>query len=144
MIKGDLIILYIYDATAWLPIACLTKNSLALTRSVIETQTKCEPGVTEATAGTLKYTVPFEGKYIDTTSTSGDGTKASHDKLFLIMNNTASVEWKMDTGLADTDAYYGVGIITDLNMDAGTGDELVDFSGTLTGDGKITTTDPHA
>jgi len=142
-IKGDSIILYIYEATAWKPIACLTSNSLNQTRSIIETQTKCSPGVTEKETGAMSYDISFDGKYIDT-GTGGDTTKTSHDKLFEIMNSGTSVEWKMDTGLSDPTAYYGTGVLNSLSMTAGTGDELVEFSGAIAGSGAIVTVDPHA
>ena len=40
-IKGDAVILSIWDGVAYEPIGCLTSNSLSITRNVIETQTKC-------------------------------------------------------------------------------------------------------
>ena len=45
-IKGEVVILSIWDGTsAYEPLACLTSNSLSETVDIIESQTKCNPGV---------------------------------------------------------------------------------------------------
>ena len=132
-INGDLIILYVYEATAYKPIACLTSNALNQTRNIIETATKCNPGVTEKAVGNMSYDISFDGLYIDTTSTGAETTKASHDALFAIMNTGNSVDWKLDTALTDNDAYYGTGVLNSLSMSAGTGDEFTSFSGAIAG-----------
>ncbi len=142
-IKGDAIILYVYDTT-YKPIACLTANSLAQTRGVIETQTKCDPGQTIRAAGNLSYEISFEGLYIDTTSSGGETTKASHDSLKILLEAGNLITWKMDTALTDTPNYYGTGIFTDLSWDSPTGDEFSSFSGTLSGSDAIVTVDPNA
>ncbi len=142
-IKGDAIILYVYDTDAYKPIACLTSNSLNQTQSIIDAQTKCEPGQIIRQGGTQSYELAFEGLYIDTTSaTSPDLDKISHDALHLIMGGAQVSQWKMDTGLTDTVAYYGDAIISDLNWDNAAGDEFATFSGTLMGSGLIVTVEP--
>ena len=140
-IKGEGLILYVYDGLIYRPIACLTSNSLSQTQNIIESQTKCDPGVVIKDAGTMSYEISAEGQYIDTTSAGAEITKASHDYLFTIMGTEKT--WKMDTGLADTVAYYGTAIIGDLSLDAASGDELATFSCTLAGSGVIVTVDPE-
>lgn len=143
-INGDAIILSIWDDTsAYLPIACLTSNELSPTVNVIESQTKCDPGQIVRDYGSASYELSFEGRYIDTTSATGDNTKASHDFLFALQQAKKKVTWRMDTGLADIPYYYGTALITDLPMTAPAGDELVDFSGTFLGSGAIVETDPN-
>jgi len=143
-IKGEGLVLYVYDSTIYRPIACLTSNSLAQTKNIIESQTKCDPSVVIKDSGSTTYELSFEGQYIDTTSAGAEITKASHDYLLGIFSNTANVQWKMDTGLTDTVAYYGEGVFGDLSLDAAAGDELATFSGTISGSGVIATTDPNA
>jgi len=143
-IKGEALILYVWDSSAYRPIACLTSNSLAQTKNIIESQTKCDPGVILKDSGSTTYEVTFEGQYIDTTSVGAEITKASHDYLLSIFSDTDRKIWKMDTGLADNIAYYGEGIFSDLSLDAAAGDELATFSGTLSGSGAVSTTDPNA
>lgn len=141
-IKGDVLIFYVHDGSAYRPIACLTSNTLSQTRGVIETQTKCDPGIIQRQAGVLSYDISCEGEYIDTTSTGGETTKASHDYLKTLMEAGSEVTWKMDTGLADTVAYYGTAYMTELSADAPTGDEFATFSCALSGSGSIVTVDP--
>lgn len=142
-IKGEGLILYIHDGTIYRPIACLTSNSLAQTRNVIEAQTKCSPGVVEKSSGSMSYSLSCEGNYIDTTSVGAEVTKASHDYLKGLIDSGVEFDWKMDTGLADNDAYYGQSVLTDLSLTAPAGDEFSTFSGTLDGSGAIVTADPN-
>lgn len=141
-IKGENLILYIYDDTIYRPIACLTSNSLSQTQSIIESQTKCNPGVVIKDPGTMSYDISAEGQYIDTTSVGAEVTKASHDYLFTLVGT--EVTWKMDTGLTDNDAYFGTAIIGDLSLDAPAGDEIATFSCSLAGSGAIVLIDPNA
>ena len=142
-IKGENGILYVHDGTAYRPVACLTSNSLNTAVSVIESQTKCNPGQTIKQAGTLSYTLDAEGEYIDTTSVGGEVTKASHDYLFTKQALLTEVTWKLDTGVTGA-IYYGTAIISDLTLDQGAGDEISTFSMTLDGSGAIVTVDPEA
>ena len=140
-IKGEIALLYIHDGTIYRPLACLTSNSFSPSVSIIESNTKCNPGVTIKTAGMFNYTLEAEGEYIDTTSVGGDVTKASHDYLFTKMTAKLPVAWKLDTGVTGV-IYYGSGIITDLPLDQGAGDELSTFSITIEGSGDVTKVDP--
>ncbi len=143
-ILGEVSIVFIYDEEAgdYKPVACLTSNSLSSSLEVIETQTKCDPGVIVKGAGSFAYSLDLEGNYIDTTSSGGGTDKASHDSLLLLQQSKSLVNWKLTTGLTDTDAYYGTAIISDLSADFPAGNEFATFSATLDGSGEITTTDP--
>lgn len=143
-IKGDVLILSIHDGSAYRPVACLTSNNLSESMGVIETITKCDPGVTQKAAGTYSYEISAEGEYIDTTSVGGETTKASHDYLHSIFATGAEINWKMTTGIADTAEYFGAGFLTELSADAPTGDEFATFSTSIAGNGSIVTTDPVA
>lgn len=141
MIKGELGILSIHDGTIYRPVACLTSNSLSSAVSVIESQTKCFPGVVKKEVGSFSYNIEAEGEYIDTTSVGGQTTKASHDYLMTKQKN--KVEWKLDTGVTGK-IYYGTAIMSELSLEQGSGDDLSTFSMSLDGDGDIFTTDPNA
>lgn len=140
-IKGELGLLYIYDGTIYRPLACLTSSSFSPNVSIIESMTKCNPGVVTKTAGMFTYTLEAEGEYIDTTSVGGDTTKASHDYLFTKLVAKLPVNWKLDTGVTGV-TYYGTAIITDLPLEQGAGDELSTFSITMEGSGNVVLTDP--
>ena len=138
-IKGDAVVLSLWDdVSAYEPIACLTSNSLSLTRSVIETQTKCDPGSTIKTSGGMSYDVPFEAVAITTES-----GKVSQDELLDLINATTgtSKTWRMDDG--NSSYYYGTGELTDLEITAAAGDEFTTFSGTIAGSGLIVRVDPN-
>ena len=143
-IAGEDIILYVWISPAYLPIACLTSNSFNRAKTIIETTTKCDPGVVIRASGTRSYEIPFEGIYIDTTSATGDDTKASHDALMALFDTDDLQTWRMDTGLADTPFYYGSGIFNQLDFTAGSGDEFANFSGNISGSGDPVTADPEA
>ena len=140
-IKGEIALIYIHDGTIYRPLACLTSNSFNPSVSIIESNTKCNPGVTIKTAGMFNYTLEAEGEYIDTTSVGGDTTKASQDYLFTKMTAKLPVTWKLDTGVTGV-IYYGTGIITDLPLDQGSGDDLSTFSITIEGSGDVAKVDP--
>ena len=142
-IKGEVGILYVHDGTIYRPVACLTSNSLNSTLSIIESTTKCNPGVVVKQAGTFSYSLDMDGEYIDTTSVGGETTKASHDYLLSLQRAKTNVTWKLDTGLADT-IYYGTAIISDLSLEQGAGDEISTFTATFDGSGDIATVDPEA
>lgn len=141
-IKGELGILYVHDGSIYRPVACLTSNSLNTAVSVIESQTKCNPGQVIKQGGTLSYTLDAEGEYIDTTSVGGETTKASHDYLLTKQNLLTAITWKLATGVTGA-TYYGTAIISDLTLDQGAGDEISTFSMTLEGSGLISTNDPN-
>lgn len=143
-IKGEVAIVYVYDGAAYRPVACLTSNSLNSTLAVIETQTKCAPGQVIKGAGAFNYSLDLEGNYIDTTSAGGDTDKASHDYLLDLQQQKQVITWKLDTGLADTVAYYGEAIISDLSATFPAGDEFATFSATFDGSGTIVSTDPNS
>lgn len=140
-IKGEVGILYVHDGTIYRPVACLTSNSLKTAVSAIDSNTKCNPGVTKKTGGIYTYTLDAEGEYIDTTSIGGDTTKASHDYILGLQQDKTLVNWKLTTGV-DGAIYYGLALITDLSLDLGSGDDLAKFSLTLDGDGVVSTIDP--
>jgi hypothetical protein len=142
--KGELGVLYIWVGTSYKPIACLTSTSLSTTISIIESTTKCFPGVTKKTAGTFNGSISLEGEYIDTTTVNGNTAKQSHDALLTMQMAKETRIWKLDTNVdvATSVKYYGEAIISDLSADFGSGDDLATFSATLDIDGAITTTDP--
>ena len=142
LIKGDTCIFYIWDGVdSYDPVACLTSNSLSETRNIIESQTKCEPGVIQKTAGSYTYEISLEGEAI-----VSEAGKNSHLALRdYIDGTTGTVEWKLDNGeTAGSTAYYGTGILSELTLDAAAGDEIATFSATLVGDSTgIVTTAPN-
>ena len=140
-IKGDAVILSIWDGSAYEPIGCLTSNSLSLTRNVIETQTKCQPGQIIRAAGSTSSEVPFEAIYIKTES-----GKTDFDSMLGFINtaNGTTQDWKMASDQITPVAYYGTAVLSDLDLSAAAGDEFATYTGTLQNSGLILTVDPNA
>jgi hypothetical protein len=143
-IKGEVCILSIHDGTTYKPVACLTSNSLATDVSVIESMTKCDPGVSVKQAGMFTYSVSAEGQYIDTTTVGGDTAKKSHDSLLVKQLTKTLVNFKIDTNTLNAASvkYFGGAVISSLSADFGSGDDLSTFSLTLDGSGLILLSDP--
>jgi hypothetical protein len=140
-IKGDAVILSIWDGTAYEPIGCLTSNSLSVTRNVIETQTKCDPGQIIRAAGSTSSEISFEATYIKT-----EAGKTDFDALLNFINvaNGTLQTWKMSTDQITPVSYFGSAVLADLEISAAAGDEFASYSGTLQNSGLITETDPNA
>lgn len=143
-IRGEKGILYIWDTSTYKPIACLTSNGLSSQLSMIESRTKCFPGVVKKTAGVINNSISAEGEYIDTTTAGGDTAKVSHDKMFTLQQARTLVTWKIDTNVDNVDSvkYYGTGYFTDLSATFGSGDEVTTFSVTIDVDGAVVLVDP--
>lgn len=143
-LKGEKGMLYTYEASTWKPVACLTSIGLSSTVSIIESQTKCYPGVVKKTPGSFSASISAEGEYIDTTTVGGDTAKVSHDKMFIDQQSKTLKQWKIDTNYDDPTSvkYFGDGYYTDLELTAGAGDEISTFSVTLDVDGGVLYTDP--
>lgn len=141
-INGADLVLYVWDGAAYRPIACAENHSITESNNLIETQTKCAPKVVVKDIGSENNELSVEGKYIDTTSVSGDTAKASHDYLRTLKLQKNTFRW--DTGLTDKPFEYAIGIITELSVEASAADELVSFSATISVDGSILDVDPEA
>ena len=142
-IKGDAVIVDVWDGSIYRPVACLTSNGKTETVNIIESQTKCEPGLILKDAGSYSYEITMEGQKIDTTSVGSEVTKASYDYLEGVIRARVAVTWRMSTGITDTPFQYGTGIFSDLGDTNDAGDSLASFSGTISGSGLIVIIDPE-
>lgn len=144
-IKGENGIIYVWETSSWKPLACLTSTGLSSQLSMIESTTKCFPGVVKKTPGNLNNSISAEGEFIDTTTAGGDTAKVSHDRLFLMQQSKSLEQFKYDTDITNVDStkYYGNCYFTDLELTQGSGDEISTFSVTIDVDGAIVLTDPN-
>ncbi len=143
-IKGDVLILSVYDGTsAYRPIACITSNELTSEAEILENKTKCDPGVVIKDYGSISTSISAEGQYIDTTSAGGYTTKASHDYLLDLQTTKTKRTVKIATGLADTTDRYGTAMFANLVLTGDAG-EISTFTVDIEIDGALTTVDPHA
>ncbi len=136
IIQGHAIVLYINDSDTWKPIACLTETTWSIDGEILESNTKCDPGVTIKTPGTVSHSFDFDGEYFDSTSVSGETTKASHDHMVGVTNIKKS--YRLSTGLADNAFQYFDGILSSLELSSPSDDKAT-FSGTIEADDVSTT-----
>lgn len=142
-IKGNSEILYIWDGSAYVPVGCLTSNGLSEVRNAIESVTKCDPDLTIRKAGTYSYEISFEGEFVEP-----DAARESWNELKALIRTVGSSEviWRITTTYANASTLneYGTAIITALDKTSPAGDEFITYSGTLSGSGAISNSDPNA
>lgn len=136
IIQGHANILYVNDADTWRPLACLTDSTWTIDGEILESITKCDPGVTIKTPGTVSHSFDFEGEYFDSTSAAYLGNSVSHDHLVGVTNVKKS--YRYSTGLADNPYQYFDGILQNLELSS-PADDKATFSGTIEADDVSTT-----
>lgn len=126
-------ILFIHDGTAYLPIGCLTTNSVSLSRELTEgTKTKCNlnpAGVPQSPT----YEVSFEAVANDDAT-----TKMTYEKLKAEMSKDTPTFWQIKRNGVGFE--FGKAYLTSLERSAPV-DNVVTFSGTLQGVEAISNTD---
>lgn len=128
--KGENQILYIYDGSSWLPIACLTSNSFDEDVEMLDTTTTDNAGWKTSRPLNQSYRISFEGVQIVTDEITP--TRYSYNLLKVFKRNRTQISWKIES---DIDTEEGLGYITELSESAPVG-ELLSFSGTIEGYGK--------
>ena len=143
LVLGETVIFKVWDgSSAYIPAICLTENSLSETKEMIESQTKCNPGVIIKTPSTYSYEISLEGEYgydPDTPSAT-----MQWDDLRAKLQAGTRMSWSME-GFNDGSSpvvYYGDGYLTDIEFSAPAGASISTFSATLSGNGIIVTTEP--
>jgi len=142
LINGSVEILELWDGAAYEPIACLNSNGINEQREVIESTTKCDPDEVKRSNAAYSYEMSFEGEFAKTEA----GKQSWVELKERIRSTTDSVvTWRVTTTYIDdsTTVEYGSGILTSLEKTAETNANIT-FSGTISGNGKPTNTDPNA
>lgn len=125
-IKARSYILFISEdeGETYLPVACLTSNSLDSTADTIDANSKC--GNETLVGDTMEQTISAEGFSITETGTP---TKISESKLYDLHAAKTIINWKIGKAVPVTGdyTYTGDGIITSFTEDASDG-ELLTFS----------------
>jgi hypothetical protein len=137
--KGEDRVLYIKLNNNWLPIACLTSNSLSESSEMLVTTTRDNSGWSTSRPTNQNYTIPFDGLQVNTTANGGNFTVASYDKLKQLKRNRTLLNWKIE-GTIFPIVDYGKCYITEIS-EASAVEEFLSFSGVMTGYGiPLTTT----
>lgn len=127
-------ILYIKYLGAWLPVGCLTSNSLSETSEMLSTTTRDNDGWNTSRPTNQSYNISFEGIQLNTTIAGGIFTVASYDRLKLLKRNRMLLDWKIQGTVFPT-VDYGKAYITDIS-EVSAVEEFLTFSGSMTGYGK--------
>ena len=133
-INGEDRILFFKVNNAWLPVGCLTDNSLDETSEFLDTTTRDNEGWSTARPINQSYTISFSGLQINTTVAGGNFSVASLDKLRQLKRDRILLDWKFQ-GTIYPIVDYGKCYISDLS-DPNVVGEFISFSGSATGFGK--------
>jgi len=131
--NGNDRILYIKYLGNWLPIGCLTANSLSESSEILPTTTRDNNGWATGRPAMQNYSISFDGLQVNTVVTGGTFTIASYDRLKLLKRSKTLLDWKIEGSLFPT-VDYGKCYITEISESAAV-DDFLTFSGVLTGYG---------
>lgn len=126
-------VLYIKYLGNWLPVGCLTSNSLSENAEMLQTTTRDNDGWSTSRPTMQSYSISFEGLQINTTIAGGSFFVASYDRLKLLKRSKTLLDWKIQGTVYPT-VDYGKCYITEIS-EASVVDDLLTFSGSMTGYG---------
>lgn len=132
--KGEDRILFIKVNNSWLPIGCLTDNSMEESAEFIDTTTRDNKGWKTSRPTDQEYSISFSGIQSNTTVAGGNFNEASYDKLKNLKRDRILLDWKVQ-GVVYPIVDYGKCYISALS-DANAVGELVTFTGSAIGYGK--------
>lgn len=132
--KGEDRILFLKINGNWLPVGCLTDNSMDESSEMLDTTTRDNAGWTTSRPIMQSYSIGFNGLQLNTTVAGGDFTIISYDKLKQLKRSSTLLDWKIEGTLFPI-VDYGKGFISSIG-EANTIEELITFSGTITGFGE--------
>lgn len=133
-VNGEDRILFLKIEGNYMPIGCLTGNTLDKTAEMISTTTRDNKGWGTSRPDTKNYSISFNGLQVNSTMAGGVFTVASYDKLDKLFNDSILLEWKIQ-GTVFPVVNYGKCYISSLG-EVNNVDEFMSFAGTLTGYGK--------
>lgn len=131
--NGNDRILYIKQLGNWLPIGCLTGNSLSESAEMLQTTTRDNDGWATSRPMMQNYSITFEGIQVNTTIAGGTFTIASYDKLKLLKRLKTLLDWKIE-GSTFPAVDYGKCYITEISESSSV-DDFLTFTGSMTGYG---------
>lgn len=137
MIDGSDKLLYIYDTvgTVWLPIGCLTSNSLSESTDMLDATMRTDAdGWTQAVPSFQNYSISFDG--VITLDDRG-ATIINYEDIVALKRARTKIQWRITSG--EGEAEEGTGYFVSLSDSASIG-EFVTFSGEIQGTGAITST----
>lgn len=134
-VKGHTGLLSVYDTTAYKPIVCLTSTSMSSVLRLIDKVNYCTQGETIRTIDGIDRTVSFDAEVM---TVDTPATNASYAELLGLQSEEQT--FKLEG--RGTLKYFNA-VISDLS-DTFPGEGDATFSGTLTINGDISSSDPKA
>ena len=131
--NGNDRILYIKQLGTWLPIGCLTGNSLSESSEMLPTTTRDNNGWNTSRTKNQNYSIYFEGLQVNTTVAGGNFAIASYDRLKLLKRSKTLLDWKIQGSIFPV-VDYGKCYINEISESSTVG-EFLSFTGSLTGYG---------
>jgi len=132
--KGEDRILYVKVNGNWLPVGCLTDNSMDESAEMLDTTTRENVGWATARPVLQSYGLSFSGLQVNSTIAGGNFNVASYDKLQQLKRDKILLDWKVQ-GTVYPIVNYGKMHIDSLS-DANPVGEFVTFTGSGVGFGK--------
>jgi predicted secreted protein len=141
IVQGKNVILKFWDGTAYLPVGCLTTNSINESQDITEGEpNKCDTS-TPKSQGAYTYEISGDAVMIALDDTDY-ATKAHYEKLRTLWaasrTSGEAINWAMEGSNID---YYGEGFITELSAEYPT-DGSATFTIGISGIGEVSLTDP--
>lgn len=133
-VNGEDRILFIKIGGVYMPVGCLTGNSMNESSEMLDTTTRNNEGWATSIPVLQNYNVGFSGLQVNSTVVGGNFNVSSYDKLTTIKRDKILIEWKLQ-GTIFPVVDYGFGYITDLESTENVA-EFMSFSGSITGFGK--------
>jgi len=133
-IKGEDRILFIKINGSYLPVGCLTDNSIEESSEMMDTTTRDNQGWATSRPLIQNYSISFSGLQVNSTIAGGDFTLASYDKLKQLKRDRVLIDWKIQGSIYPI-VDFGKFYITEISDTEAAG-ELMSFSGSATGYGQ--------
>lgn len=134
-VKGHTGLLSVYVTSAYKPIVCLTSTSMSSVLRLIEKVNYCTAGETVQTIDGIDRTVSFDAEVM----TIGGTSDASLSEIMALQGEEQT--FKLE-GRGSAPQYFAA-VISNLDDSYAAGEDAT-FSGTLTINGDIVTSDPKA
>ena len=143
-INGDVILLSVYDTSAYKSLVCLENTEISSDGEVLESKNKCAPGVISKEYGSISNTVSGDGDYKDDSTGGSNENDSSYNWLREKQAAKTKFTVRITTGLTEVTKQnlYGTAMVSNVSLNAPAG-ETSKFSVTLDIDGGLTNTDPH-
>ena len=126
--------MYFKINNSWIPVGCLTDNTMSESTEFLDTTTRDNQGWTTSKPIMQSYNLSFAGFQLNTTVAGGNFSVISLDKLKQLKRNRTLLDWKFQ-GAEYPIVDYGKCYISDLS-DPSIAGELITFSGSAIGFGK--------